>query len=90
MFIICKNRNFSFAKCNPFKDVLWNSTYFMFNISCEMTIKKIIHWGGRGNGGTVLISSLKCNDSIYLDIQVYYMDNQAISTLLCLLLVLDL
>ena len=45
-----------------------------------MNIKKIIHWGGPG--GTVLIYSCKCNFSIYLDIQ-------AISTLLCLLLVLD-
>ena len=40
-------------------------------------------------GGTVLISSWKCNYSIYLDIQVYYLDIQAISTLLCLLLVHD-
>ena len=70
-----------------------NSTFFMFNnIFCEMNIKKIIHWrGGRGgNVGTVLISSWKCiYYSIYLDIQVYYLDIQAISTLLCLLLVLD-
>ena len=37
-----------------------NSTSFMF--FCEMNIKKIIHWGGGvGNGGTVLISSWKCN-----------------------------
>ena len=42
-----------------------------------------------GHGGTVLISSWKCNYSIYLDIKVYYMDIQAISTLLCLLLVPD-
>ena len=42
-----------------------------------------------GNEGTVIISSWKCNFSIYLDIQVYYLDIQAISTLLCLLLVLD-
>ena len=53
--------------------------------------KKVIHWGGPGaggSGGTVLISSWKCNFSIYLDIQVYYLDIQAITTLLCLLLVL--
>ena len=32
--------------------------------------KKVIHWGGAGvNGGTVLITSWKCNFSIYLDIQ---------------------
>ena len=31
-----------------------------------------------GNGRTVLISSWKCNFSIYLDIQVYYLDIQAI------------
>ena len=45
------------------------------NIFCEMKIKKVIHWGG------VLISSWKCNFSIYLDIQVYYLDIQAITTL---------
>ena len=57
-----------------------NSTSFMFNnIFYEMHIKKVVHWG---NGGTILISSWNCNFSIYLDIQ-------AISTLLCLLLVLD-
>ena len=50
--------------------------------------KKVICW--RGNGGTVLISSWKCNYSIYLDIQVYYMDIQTILTLVCLLLVLDM
>ena len=38
--------------------------------------------------GSVLISSWKCNFSIYLDIQVYYLDIQAITTLLCLLMVL--
>ena len=37
--------------------------------------------GGRGNGGTIQIAFWKCNFSIYLDIQ-------AITTLLCLLLVL--
>ena len=58
------------------------------NIFCEMNIKKV-HWGGRGNWVTVLISLFKRNYSIYLDIQVYYLDIQAISTLLCLLLVLD-
>ena len=40
-------------------------------------------------GGTVLISSSKCDFSIYLDAQVYYLDIQAISTHLYLLLVLD-
>ena len=63
------------------------------NIFCESNIKKVIHWslgvGPGGNGGTVLISSWKCNYSIYLDIKVYYMDIQAIYTLLCLLLALD-
>ena len=44
--------------------------------------KKVIHCGGAlGNGGTIQIASWKCNFGIYLDIQ-------AISTLLCLLLVL--
>ena len=60
-----------------------NSTSFMFNnIFCEMKVKKVNHWGGAGrNGGTVLITSWKCNFSIYLDIQVYYLDIQAITTL---------
>ena len=66
-----------------------NSTSFMFNnIFCEVKGKKVIHWGGQGNWGTVLITSWKCNFSIYLHIQVYYLDIQAITTLLCLLLVL--
>ena len=61
----------------------------MFNkIFCEMKGKKVIHWGGGGAGGTVQIASWKCNFDIYLDIQVYYLDIQAITTLLCLLLVL--
>ena len=52
------------------------------NIFCEMKGKKVIHWGGAGgNGGTVLITSWKCNFSIYLDIQLYYLDIQAITTL---------
>ena len=58
------------------------------NIFSEMNIKKVIHWGGRRNGGTVLISSWKCNYSIYFEIQVYHLDIEAISTLLCLLFVL--
>ena len=58
------------------------------NIISEMTIIKVIH-GGTGNGRTVLFFSWKCNYSIYLDIQVYDMDIQAISTFLCRLLVLD-
>ena len=61
-----------------------NSTSFMFNnIFCKIKSKKVIHWGvARGNRGTVLISSSRCNFSIYLDIQVYYLDMQAITTLL--------
>ena len=67
-----------------------NSTSFAFNnIFCKMNIKKLSTGGPVGNGGTVLISSWKCNYSIYLDIKVYYLDIHAISTLLCLLLVLD-
>ena len=65
-----------------------NFTSFMFNnIFCEIKGKKVIHWGVE-NGRTVLISSWKSNFSIYLDIQVYYLDIEAITTLLCLLLVL--
>ena len=57
-----------------------NSTSFMFNnIFCEIKGRKVIHWGEAG--GTVLITSWKCNFSIYLDIQVYYLDIQAITTL---------
>ena len=52
--------------------------------------KKISIGGGLEEWGTMAISSWKCNYSIYLDVQVYYIDIQAISTLmLCLLLVLD-
>ena len=55
-----------------------------------MKRKKVIHWGVSGeNGGTILITSWKCNFSIYLDIQVDYLDIQAITTLLCLILVLS-
>ena len=43
------------------------------NIFYEMG-KKVIHWGE--TGGTMLITSWKCNFSIYLDIQVYYLDIQ--------------
>ena len=52
--------------------------------------KKVISGGGGpgGNGGPVLISSWRCNFSIYLDIQVYYLDIQAITRLLSLILVL--
>ena len=75
MFIIHKNRN----KISIQPILKSNFTSFMFyNIFSGMNGKIVIHWG---DGGTVLISSWKCNYSIYLDIQ-------AISTLLCLLLVL--
>ena len=62
----------------------------MFNKkNCQMKGKKVIQQAtGRGElgrpgemGGTVQIASWKCNFAIYLDIQ-------AITTLLCLLLVL--
>ena len=60
------------------------------NFFCEMNGKKGIHWeeGAWWNRGTVQIASWKCNFSIYLDIHVYYLVFQAITTLLCLLLVL--
>ena len=75
MFIIYKNRN----KTSIQPILKSNSTSFMFNnIFCEMKGKKVIHWGG--NGGTVQIASRKCNFGIYLDIQVYYLDIQAITT----------
>ena len=69
IFIIDKNRNKTCMQ--PILQL--NSTSFMFNnIFCEMNIKKVIHSRrAGGNGGTVLISSWKCNYSIYLDIQVY-------------------
>ena len=51
------------------------------NIFCETKDKKVITGGGWENGGTILITSWKCNFSIYLDIQVYYLDIQAITTL---------
>ena len=65
-----------------------NSTSFMFNnIFCETKSKKVIHWWGPGgNWGPVLISSWRCNFSIYVDIQEYYLDIKAITTLLCLIL----
>ena len=44
--------------------------------------------GPGGNCGPVLILPWRCNFSIYSDIQVYYLDIQAITTLLCLILVL--
>ena len=51
--------------------------------------EKVIHRGEPGgNGRPVLISSWKCNFGIYLDIQVYYLDIQTITTLLCLILIL--
>ena len=87
-FIIHKNRN----KTSIQSILKSNSTSFMFyNIFSEMKVKKLSTGGGGawGNVVTILISSWKCDYSIYLDIQVYYMDIQAISTLLCLLLVLD-
>ena len=85
MFIVHKNGN----KTSIQPILKSNSTYFMFNRKiCEMKGKKVIHWGAWGNGGTVQIVSWKCNFGIYLDIQVYYLDIKAITTLLYLLLVL--
>ena len=67
MFIIHKNGNNTSIQPN----LKLNSTSFMFNnIFCERKGKKVIHWWGAvGNGGPVLITSWKCNFSIYLDIQ---------------------
>ena len=75
MFIIHQNGNET--SIQPI--LISNSTSFMFNnIFCEMKGKKVIYWGGGagGNAETVLITSWKCNFSIYLDIQVYYLDIQ--------------
>ena len=85
-FIIHKNVN----KTSIQPILKLNSTSIMFNnIFCEMKDKKVIHWGGPGgNEGPILISSWKSNFSIYLDIQVYYLDIQAITILLYLQLVL--
>ena len=61
------------------------SASFMFHKNfCEMKGKKVIHWAG----GAIQIAPWKCNFSNYLDIQVYYLDIKAITTLLGLLLVL--
>ena len=60
--------------------LLWSIIFFV-----RWRVKKLST--GVGNGGTILISSGKCNFSIYLDNQVYYFDIQVITTLLCLLLV---
>ena len=78
-FIIHRNEN----KTSIQSILNSNSTSFIFNnIFCEMKGKKVINWGGiGGNGGTVPIASWKCNLGIYLDIQVYYLDIQAITTL---------
>ena len=89
---IIKKLEISIQKTEKMEPILKsNSTSFMFNsIFCEIDIKKVIHCeGAEGNGGTIIISSWQCNYSIYIDIQVYYLDIQAISTLLCLLLILD-
>ena len=51
-------------------------------------VKKLSIGGAGGNGGTIQIASWKCNFSIFLNIQVYYLDIQAITILLCLLLIL--
>ena len=51
-------------------------------------VKTLTTGEGWWNGGTIEIASWKCNFGIYLDIQVYYLDIQVITKLLCLLLVL--
>ena len=51
-------------------------------------VKKLSTGGAWGDGGTIQIASWKCNFGIYLEIQVHYLYIQAITTLLCLLLVL--
>ena len=59
-FIIHKNGN----KISIQPILKSNSTFFMCNnIFCEMKGKKVIHWGGGGwgNGGTIQITSWKCN-----------------------------
>ena len=58
------------------------------NIFRAIKGKKLSNTGPWGNGGQVLISSWKCNFSIYLDIQIYYLDIQAITTLVCIILIL--
>ena len=65
--------------------------FYIEYIFCEMKGKKVIHWGMGGageNDGPVLILPWRCNFSIYLDIQVYYLDIKAITTFLWLILVL--
>ena len=69
-FIIHKNGN----KTSIQHILKLNSTSFVLN---NFVLNR--EEGGR-KGGSVLISSWKCNYSIYLDIQVYYLDIQAIFT----------
>ena len=84
-FIIYKNGN----KTSIQPILKLNSTSFMFNnFFCEMKGKKVIHWGGLRECGNCPNFVLKCNFSIYMHIQVYYLDIKAITTLLSLLLVL--
>ena len=82
LYIVClffiKNKN----KTSVQPILKLNSTSFMF-VRCR--VKKSYPLGG--NGGTVQIASWQCNFGIYLDIQVYYLDIEAITALLCHLLV---
>ena len=96
MFIIHKNGNKTSVK--PI--LKSNSTSFMFNNNfCEMNIKKVTFVGGAWGKGLiegamqfdaiVLISFWTCNYQYLLGYKVYYLGIQAISTLVYLLLVLD-
>ena len=65
--------------------------YLILHILCSIIffvrwLKKLSTGKGIGKWGTILISSWKCNYQYLLDIQVYYLDIQAISLLVCILL----
>ena len=66
---------------NPFKNwILHLLCSIIFFVSWR--VKNLsTGWGGGGGIGEL---SWNCNFNIYLDIQVYYLDIQAITTLLCL------
>ena len=70
MFNIHKNGNNKYTT---------HSTIEFYIFLVRWRVKKLSSGGGAG--GTILIMSWKSNFTIYLDIQVYSLDIQAITTL---------